>query len=300
MKAGTKVISADGAQAARAHYRAGDDAERARVVANVMKALDDLGPGLLSASQLAPLDQFHVRGLVATAELAQLAGLDASSQVLDAGSGLGGPARFLAETHGCEVTGVDLSPTFVALARELARRSPVAGRVHFDVADLCDLPIKDGRFDRVWTQHALMNVHDRAAAYAEFRRVLVPGGKLAFYDVIAADGKPDLVYPVPWAPGPALSHLLTRSETVAALAEAGFTLRQWNDVTELALNWFSQTPPAAPGSLGLGAVMGPGFPEMAKNLSVNLRQGRIRLAMGVFEPDSDPAGRLRPTSAGRS
>jgi ubiquinone/menaquinone biosynthesis C-methylase UbiE len=283
MTASISRSSSDLARSMREHYGGDDDAKNAHLIGSVMKAVDAMGPGLLSASQLANLDQFHVRGLVATAELAQLTGLDRSSRVLDAGSGLGGPARFLAETYGCRVTGVDLSPVFVELSHELSRRSPVADLVRFEVADLCALPFGDGGFDRVWTQHVMMNVHERSKAYAEFHRVLSTDGRLAFYDVVAADERPDLVYPVPWASRHELSHLLTRAETEAALLKAGFVRRAWNDVTALAMNWFGQAPVVPHASLNLATVMGSGLPEMVGNLSLNLRQGRIRLAMGVFE-----------------
>jgi hypothetical protein len=52
----------------------------------------------LTVDQLAPLDHFHTRGILATAELARAAGLDPSTPVLDLGCGVGGPARYLAAT----------------------------------------------------------------------------------------------------------------------------------------------------------------------------------------------------------
>jgi sarcosine/dimethylglycine N-methyltransferase len=97
----------------RDHYRATGLAERLNT------ALAALGPEdqRLTHQQLAPLDQFHTRGLAATVELAKLAGISAEMSVLDVGSGVGGPARFLAATYGCRVTGVDLSEPFVEAAR---------------------------------------------------------------------------------------------------------------------------------------------------------------------------------------
>ena len=76
----------------------------------------------LTVTQLASLDQFHTRGNLATAELASAAGLESSMRVLDLGCGIGGPARCLAATFGCRVTGVDLSPSFVHAATSPSTR----------------------------------------------------------------------------------------------------------------------------------------------------------------------------------
>jgi sarcosine/dimethylglycine N-methyltransferase len=99
----------------RGHYHATGLTERLRT------ALMAFGPEeqRLMPQQLAALDQFHTMGLAATAELGKLAGITADMSVLDVGSGVGGPARFLAATRGCQVTGVDLSEPFVDAARAI-------------------------------------------------------------------------------------------------------------------------------------------------------------------------------------
>src|SRR5579871_5613881 len=113
----------------RDHYRA------TGLTGRLQAALSVFGPDnrRLTSEQLAPLDQFHTRGLAATAELARLAGVAAGDAVLDVGSGIGGPARFLAAAHGCRVTGVDLSEPFVDAARYLAERTGQGGQVSFEV-----------------------------------------------------------------------------------------------------------------------------------------------------------------------
>lgn len=108
----------------RDHYRATGLTERLKT------ALMALGPEdqRLTPEQLGALDQFHTRGLAATTELARLAGITVDMSVLDVGSGVGGPARFLAATYGCRVTGVDLSEPFVDAARYLTARAGLSGR----------------------------------------------------------------------------------------------------------------------------------------------------------------------------
>src|SRR5271169_6580102 len=152
----------------RDHYGAKGLTERLKT------ALTAFGPEeqRLTPQQLATLDQFHTRGLVATDELAKLAEITADMSVLDVGSGVGGPARFLAATYGCQVTGVDLSEPFVDAARYLTERTGQSTQVSFQTASALDLPFDDGCFHVVLLQHVAMNISDRALLYREIRRVL--------------------------------------------------------------------------------------------------------------------------------
>ncbi len=270
----------------REHYETPEgNADR---VAAVRKILRNMGEGPLSASQLASLDQFHLRGLSATRELAELAAIPHGADVLDAGSGLGGPSRFLADAYGCHVTGVDLTPSFVEIAAHLAERTGLSSMVRYQVADLCALPFRDSSFDLVWTQHVVMNIADRAGVYRECRRVLRAGGKFAFFDVYWPDEKPDPVFPVPWSESAEASFLLTKAETIEAFERAGFAQGVWKDVTGQALLAIASgkavTP--APDGLNVGTVMGPRFGGMLANIQRNLQEGRVRLAMGVYDASS--------------
>jgi len=261
------------------HYQPEDPAA---LIARVRQYLADL-PEEVTGSQLAGLDQFHVRGLAATADLAAKAGIQADWEVLDAGSGLGGPSRYLAETFGCRVVGVDLMPSFVEVAQLLAKRTNLADRVTYMVGDLTDLPFDQGRFDAVWTQHVVMNIPERQRLYGEIRRVLKPGGVFAFYDPVAADDHPAIDFPVPWAESADSSFLLTAAETALQLGQAGLTPVAVDDVTAEAVAWFAkqQARPPAPQSVNLAAVMGRRFPGMTANLARCLADGRLRLLMGV-------------------
>jgi len=212
----------------RDHYRATGLTERLKA------ALAALGPEdqQLTPQQLGALDQFHTRGLAATAELAKLAGITADMSVLDVGSGVGGPARFLAATYGCRVTGVDLSEPFVDAARYLTERTGQNGQVSFQTASALELPFDDGRFHVVLLQHVAMNIADRAQLYREIRRVLQSSGRFATFDVVLSSGEPH--FPVPWARTPATSFLLTAAATREAIEPAGFRALAWQDDTEMA------------------------------------------------------------------
>lgn len=255
------------------------------LVDTVLAAVDAAGlpAGPLKTNDLAPLDQFHARGLPATRELATMAGIDAGTRVLDVGSGIGGPARHLAEAFGCPVVAVDLTEEYRRVAEALTARTGLAGKVTFRTADALNLPFRGGVFDVVWTQHVAMNIADRPRLYSEMHRVLEPGGRLALYDAIEIDGQ-EPVYPVPWARDPSSSFLLTAAATRTVLEKAGFTIRAWRDVSEEARQWFAALkPPAQPPKLGLHLLMGPDFRTMAGNFGRNVAEGRVGLLMAVAE-----------------
>jgi sarcosine/dimethylglycine N-methyltransferase len=111
------------------------------LVSKVILILDSLPDGSVDSSQLAGLDQFHVMGLEATEQLAQIAGIERGATILDAGSGLGGPSRYLASTYGCRVIGADLSPSFVAVAQLLAQRTGLNALVSYQIGDASVIPI---------------------------------------------------------------------------------------------------------------------------------------------------------------
>jgi sarcosine/dimethylglycine N-methyltransferase len=278
----TRPLSAettkDSLEGVRDHYRATGLTERLKT------ALAAFGPDgqRLTPEQLAALDQFHTRGLAATADLARLAGITAGMAVLDVGAGIGGPARFLAATYGCRVTGVDLSEPFVEAARYLTGRTGLSGQVSFEAASALKLPFADGSFDVVLLQHVAMNICERARLYREIRRVLKTGGRFATFDVVLKGGEPH--YPVPWARTPATSFLLTATATREAIEPAGFRTRVWQDDSEAAKAWVAELraagPPPTP---NLGVVMGPDFAQLATNLGRSLLEGRLGILTAVFE-----------------
>src|SRR5438046_601835 len=102
-------------QQVAAHY--GNAAIAERVLAAFRAAQ---GPGApITVDGLAPFDQFHARGPIATQELVTLLQPQSGERLLDIGSGIGGPARWIAAKYGTHVTGVDLTPEFCDAAEAL-------------------------------------------------------------------------------------------------------------------------------------------------------------------------------------
>lgn len=254
------------------------------LIARLKAALEALGAEgrRLTSQELATLDQFHTRGLAATAELGKAAGITADMSILDVGAGVGGPARFLAEMYGCQVVGVDLSESFVDAARYLTRCTGQGEKVSFQAANALKLPFSEGQFDIVLLQHVAMNIFDRARLYHEIRRVLKSGGRLAISDVVATSDAPH--YPVPWARTPETSFLLTAAGTREVIERAGFRPLIWQDDTEAAKAWVAQLLAVGPSvSPNLSVVMGPDFTQLAANLGRNLMEGRLGILAAVFD-----------------
>jgi SAM-dependent methyltransferase len=258
------------------------------LVGRVDAALRTAGLDLdrLTPEDLAPLDQFHTLGLVGTTDLADMAQISATDRVLDVGSGIGGPARYLAATRGCTVVGVDLTNAYVQLATHLTALTRQSNRVSFQCANALRLPFESEAFDVAWTQHVAMNIADRPALYGEIHRVLRPAGRLAIFDVVEGDGRP-LHFPVPWANVQAESFLLTSDGMRAVLDASGFAVLQWRDVTEAVTAWLDARradDPALPQPplLGIHLLLGPSFRTMLQNLARNAAEGRVRFTMAVL------------------
>jgi len=252
----------------------------------ILAALEKAGKDLdhLTPEDLAPVDEFHIRGRAATLELARAAGLDANKRVLDVGSGLGGTSRCLAREFGCRVTGIDLTEEYCRAAAMLSAKVGLADLVDYRQGDATNLPFDDASFDVVWTEHVAMNIPDKRQLYKEMHRVLRPGGTLAIYDILAGPSSA-VLFPVPWARTPETSFLVQPNELRKLLEDAGFTISDWSDTTEAARAWFVSLaekirvegfPP-----IGFHLLLGGEFKAMAQNQGRNLQEGRIVLGQVV-------------------
>ena len=250
---------------------------------NIERALVAAGQDLdhLAPADLAPLEDFHTMGRYATTELVDLLAIADADDVLDAGSGIGGTARFVADRCGSRVTAVDLTEEYCDINRWLNRLVGLDDRISVRQADVTELPFNDATFDVVFSQHVQMNVADKARLYREARRVMVSAGRLAMWDIVSGErGEPD--FPLPWADEPGLSHLAKSDQLRAAVESSGFGIEHWNDRTEQASATMQTMLALPPGLLGLHAFV-PDFAEKAKNLTNALTDGRLRVIQGVAE-----------------
>jgi SAM-dependent methyltransferase len=116
-------------------------------------------------------------------------GLDASSEVLEVGSGSGGPALFMARETGCRVTGIELHEGGVAAANDAARKRQLADRAQFTTGDARDrLRFASGSFDAVLCVDSINHIYERRRVFEEWHRVLRPGTHALFTDPLTVTG----------------------------------------------------------------------------------------------------------------
>jgi SAM-dependent methyltransferase len=262
-----------------AHYSANDI--EARILAAIRAA--GLDPDKrLSPVELAALDHFHTGGFRASLVLRDLAKIRREDRILDIGAGLAGPARMLAASPGCQVECIDLSPGYFVAASLLNRITGLEERIGVHVGSALDMPFASQSFDVAWMQNVGMNIADKRKLYEETCRVLKPGGRFAFQEMVA--GKTAATYfPLPWATDPADNALVTAGEMSAMLSEVGFEADYFADVSEDPL------PPPADGTpegvaqapLSLSVYVDD-LVQKADNAARSLRERQIRLYRGVF------------------
>ena len=253
---------------------------RSDLTGAVLRALRDAGHDLdaITTADLAPVDEFHLGWHPQTVDLAGRLGFPPGTRLLDIGSGVGGPARYFAEKCGCIVTGIDVTPAFVAAATELSARTGLAENTRFVSGSALDLPFDDAAFDAATLMHVGMNIADKARLFAEVRRVLRPGATFALYEVMRT-GEGPLPMPLPWADSAATSFVETPATYRALLGAAGFRVTDERDrtgfVRDLAAKMRARVAAEGPPKLGLHVIMGPTASERMGRLFGCLEQGLL-------------------------
>ena len=247
------------------------------LVDRIMAALAKAGheSQVLTPDILAPHDEFHVGGIEATHRFSVRLEITPDSRLLDVGCGAGGPARTVAATIGCHVTGIDLTADFITAGTELTDRCHLAGRVSLHHGSALDMPFDDAAFDRAMMLHVGMNIADKAGLMAEVARVLAPGGLFGVYDMMrVSDG--EIGFPMPWAPHEGVSAVKRPEDYINAAEAAGLTLVAQHDETAAAEGFFQHIlatkPPLEPGQT----------PDPFSNLAAHIRQGILAPTELIF------------------
>ncbi len=242
----------------------------------------------IDLKDLSPIDQLHTGGARATIDLFKKTRLCSDALVLDAGCGIGGSSRLLAQQFNCRVIGVDLADQFIDAATFLTRCTKLENSVAFQQESVLDLPFEDNTFDAVLCQHILMNIKDKPTAVKEFSRVLKQDGKLILHEITKGENKP-IEFPVPWAGKAAISFLEPWDILSGILEKHSFETRFYSDETLAAGSWWekiravSSKKTPSPESLNPGLIFGDNAKLFGKNMQANFKNNAICLVEAVLK-----------------
>jgi len=152
----------------------------------ILHSLDSKGIAKerLTEEILKDYDQDHFGGVEANEILAAKAGIAKRHRVLDVCSGMGGPARYLADRFGCEVVGLDYTRSRYLAAQRLTAMVHLEHLVSFEYGNALDMPFDARTFDVVIGQEAWCHIPEKPRLTSECARVVKPGGVIAFTDIV--------------------------------------------------------------------------------------------------------------------
>ncbi|MBT3990516.1 MAG: methyltransferase domain-containing protein [Rhodospirillaceae bacterium] len=248
------------------HYGSNDLVDR------ILSALEKAGNDTsnLTVEMLNLVDQLHGGGLKSTIAQAGMVQIGKDTKVFDAGCGVGGSSRYIANAFGCQIEAIDLTPEYVETAQRLNKLCGLDDKISVNQGDVTDLSQEDQSFDLVWCQNVTMNVEDKAGMFAEAYRVLVPGGQYTFSHAAGGpNGEP--YFPLPWAMDPAYSFVSTPEIIVQSLEEAGFT----NIETRSEARSSGNAAGRPTSEVGQSVIMGDDMPERQSNAMRSGKEGRL-------------------------
>ena len=253
------------------HYGSGTLFDR------IMAGLEIMGvsPDDITRDHLKPVDEFHIGALEATNALLEQLDIRAGDLILDIGSGIGGTARHMAHTTGAKVVGIDLTPEFVEVAKQLSEL--VGDQTDFRVGSAYDLPLDDNVADFATLLHVGMNIPDKQQVFTEAFRVLRAGGTFAVYDVMRMNEEP-IEFPVPWATKQDQSFVETPDTYRRAAEETGFKITSERDRGDFAREYYrllaDKVSSGGPPPFSTALTMGEGAANKIRNMVLNLNARR--------------------------
>jgi cyclopropane fatty-acyl-phospholipid synthase-like methyltransferase len=205
-------------------------------VERVYNELAELGIGgsePLKVEHLSTFDQLHYHGTGALDKAIHLLGIESGQQLLEVGSGIGGPARYLASKTGANITALELQADQNQVAHQLSQRCGLSDRINHLEGDFLDYDWGEQRFDAVVSWLALYHIPNREKLLGQCHKLLKSGGKFYTEDLCSRgqfspeelQGLEDDLYAI---------SLPDTNDYLNDLRQAGFEIEYFEDMSD---NW---------------------------------------------------------------
>ena len=242
----------------------------------ILAGLGQAGLTQPTPRDLSAVDEFHIGGVEATRFVSEALPPPAAGRLLDIGCGIGGPARFIAAETGCDVTGIDLTKSFVETGNHLSRLVGLDGQVTLQTGNALALPFAENEFDAAYMIHVGMNISEKTQLISEAARVIMPGGRFIIYDVMQMQDRA-LTYPLPWAENETANAVSSPAIYLDAMEKAELVFTPLQNKHDFALQFFDRMAKKGaekqPPALGLHLVMGVTTPQKIQNIHHQIKQG---------------------------
>lgn len=289
-----KVIDHYSSDYRREKYQVENNSSLSDLNSKIIQAFEKAGKDIkkLEIKDLSIIDQLHTGGHLATVAIIEKAGLTPGAEILDAGCGIGGSSRLLANNFKLKVTGIDIVDEFIQTAVFLTdlvtQDTGINNLIEFRQGSILEISSPDGLYDAVLSQHTLMNIKEKDVLFKKFARVLKPGALLLLHEVVKKKDFP-IDLPVPWASNYDISFVETWDLLLEQCKKAGFELVYYSDMGEQAEKWWVKVKEVTqrfsedPRPLGPHIVFGENGKEFGKTMTSNIKNKRISVVQAVLK-----------------
>ena len=256
----------------------------------ISKKLTEAYPNGPDTYQLAPIDQLHIGGIKASKKLAQRIIDLKATRILDVGSGLGGLVRVCSQQYAATYVSLDITHELSRINQHLNKLSKTNSPSMIITGNGQQLPFANHSFDLIIMQHSLLNMPNKVAALNECKRILTPNGHLILHEVLTGTHADKMLFPVPWASSPELSHLICKTAISDLIKTTDMKIESIEDWSAEALSWrtrqtnkqdTSHTPVVSP-----GMILGNDFALMGENVQRNLENCAIEIVEIVIKKEN--------------
>ena len=143
---------------------------------NELREIGKSTSSTLLVEDLTKFDQLHYHGTDAIDIFIEKLEINEKTKILDVGSGIGGPARYIANQTGAEITAIELQSDQNNLAKDLTKKCGLSNKVNHICGDILDYDFKNQTFDAVVSWLTLYHIANHEILLKKLFDLLNPNG----------------------------------------------------------------------------------------------------------------------------